>query len=740
MQTMPAEQMEVFGKMIQESHPWAEYIKTNALKDNTASPRYASRGRWSGLYYLMSGDASFAQRSLAEIKKLSNNFQSPIRPGNDTREHTIESIFLYDWLYPALSNEEKQSYLNWLEATAEGCITDALRVVDSDQVTGTYFFFALMDSLLGTDLLSREVRNGQGGKFIPMGGLEATAADYSTYRNAIHRYITVMSVGGQWIESQEYNLGTPFLLHMGHVAMKNIHGKDYFPEYEEFLRQQRLYHRHELIPGLKFAFQWGDVQDSHGLHWANRDSIYSILRSSDPEFAQFESEVNVAFNRTIPLGNNPSYPRYFYYTSPHQEKSDWVNDTPKFLVTLGTGHAYWRTGWDIPDRATHLLCHNFNSGYVDHQPNQFGDLQVARDGRFILDHPISYTPPHVCPNALLVCNSAPSREQGALTEYASGDTFAYAAGTNCGKGPDITGTYYPPPTYLHENTRAIFELLDGPDTVIVIWDRVYTDDPRVQLRSNGSPAIERYPAAAQSRMKAALGLKDILFHTPVSPTLEERSFSWTIPNTTIEVTIEQIHPERNLSYTVVDEVATALDVKPTERKFCVHAVAPEDDILPSFECFLHVLSTGSTVIYEPLWADIDACGVLIGRPDLVDVAILFSTISGPIVTIDEADLSVVTEARKITETFEFDLPERTQVYLADLDPKVVWKATLDGRSIIPSWIGDLIFLTCEAGGTLALWANEEPPLPSPPDWKITEQTANRIVLEREIEKIDRKDR
>ena len=145
---------------------------------------------------------------------------------------------------------------------------------------------------------------------------------------------------------------------------------------------------------------------------------------------------------------------------------------------------------------------------------------------FLFTHPISYTPPHTCPNALLVCNSPPSREAGALTASAfDPGVVAYAAGTNCGKGWDITGTYYPPPTYLHENTRAVVELLDGARHRGRRSTTGCSATIRAQqvMTTGGGMALTRYPAAAQTRMKAALGLEDLLWHTPVAPTATRRA-------------------------------------------------------------------------------------------------------------------------------------------------------------------------------------------------------------------------
>ncbi|HJW68354.1 MAG TPA: hypothetical protein VJ829_03260 [Candidatus Binatia bacterium] len=751
--TMPAAQRVVWDRMIAEAHPWLAFIKTQAVKDSTASMRYNSAGRWSGLYYLITGEAAFAARAYAVVDAETNHFQTALKPGNATREQTIERVLLFDWLRPALTNEEATRYRDWLMLTAEGCFGYGLRFADSDQVCGTYGFFALMDTVCGTDYLSREMKDGSGGALYPMGGLDATAADRTTYRNAVRQYIEVMGAGGQWIESQEYNLGTPNLLYMLWASLRAALGTDHFPEYAAWLTLARLYHRHELIPGGLMPFQWSDVQDSHGMHWVNRDTTYAWLRAGDSDMEAFAADVDTVHARVVPSNLAPLYVRYFYYADPYAARTPWQEATPLAHLTPGTGHAYWRTGWTPTDRATHVTAPAFShGGAVDHWPNQHGTLQHARAGRFLLDQPQGYMPSIECGNVLLVCASGPSREAGALTASAyAPDAIAYTAGTNCGMGPDIARKYYlPPPTYLHEHTRAVFELLDGPASILVIADRVHTDDPRQQTQANGTPSLLRYPKAAQTRMSAARGLVDVLWHMPVPPTLAPGVISWLVPDSPWRVEIRQILPRDPFAVSLVDEAAAVLTaevpkerrtldeitplVAAEERKWRVHATAPEPTSLPTFQTIVQVIvcSEGApAVTTAPLETDV-VRGVVVTRPDSPDVAVLVSAQPGPIVTYSQADLGIVTTARRLTTSFTVPLPRAATVYLADLDPAATWAATLDGTHALIERVGDLVGVTCERGGELKLWANEEPPTPKPivPDWRITEQSATRIVLER----------
>ena len=155
------EQQAVWARMVAENHPWLSQIRRNALYDNTPSIRYASGGRWSGLYYLISGDPAFAHRCFATVASETNQFQTPMTPGNATREHTIERVMMLDWISPELTPEEVKFFTDWLISTAEGCFEYGLRIVDSDQVCGTFGFFALLDTRCGTDYLTRIPRTAK---------------------------------------------------------------------------------------------------------------------------------------------------------------------------------------------------------------------------------------------------------------------------------------------------------------------------------------------------------------------------------------------------------------------------------------------------------------------------------------------------------------------------------------------------------------------------------------------------
>ena len=113
-------------------------------------------------------------------------------------------------------------------------VDPAIRTTDSDQTTGCYFGLAFYSLAFGdlhppaAQWLARP----------DVGGLDATARDRTTLRNAILDYVE-MAAGGEWIESQEYNLGTVRLLLIGAAGVQTASGGDHFPKSRRGYRSTR---------------------------------------------------------------------------------------------------------------------------------------------------------------------------------------------------------------------------------------------------------------------------------------------------------------------------------------------------------------------------------------------------------------------------------------------------------------------------------------------------------------------
>lgn len=734
-------QQAVWDRMKRDNHPWYSYILQNAEKDDTSAARYASRGRWSMLAYQITGDKKYARAAFREHQKGNKNFGAPLT-GNALREHGIESVMLYDWTYPALNQSERDTFLEYLKRTADGAVRTGIRVIDSDQATGVYFFFAVLDQVAGTNYVSGPIPDRSAIGMQGVGGLRATAADWSSMRNAIRLYTEVMGEGGQWIESSEYNTGTMGLLISGAYAVDTATGQDFFPEVKAFRRAAVRHQMHTFTPDLRDTFQWGDVQNPNGIRWLGQDDILSYLSGLEdsPHMRQFEKDVASRHGRE--LGTDAAYARYFYFSNPYGSTSEWQQFAGLYLVTPGTGHVYARTGWSQEDCGFHIYFPAHSRGVVDHGLHELGSFRLRCGNEWLISRPLAYSSEPRLANQVLIMNAGPSREAapGVLAAGFRAGEVVYAAGSSAGVGPSISRNYYnPPPTYAHESTRSALYLMDDRDRpVIVLFDRIHAEDPRQQRMPSGNPAFSRYSAAEQARMNRSLGVKQWVLHMPVRPSLgtDGRSYSWPVGNTRVHV--RQVLPPEDAKHTVVDEKTDVISgsIFDEQRKFAVHSVpaVPRD-----FDTFLHVISAnrdGEAITASPITSG-DIQGVRLSRPGKSDVIALFNAKPGPKLTTTATGGRYVRDTNKITDIvaarvlktgFDVRLPSPATVYVADLDPQIAWEAFLNQTRLNVTRYGDLFRLSLPSSGTLRLTAEAGQPLADASQAKPTAKSPENLRI------------
>jgi hypothetical protein len=471
--------------MKQKNHPWYQTVMANGMMDGQTdhgAARYASLGRWSALAYAMSGDRRFVPRSLKQLKGDSNNFTRLIS-GNGLREWGIEYNLIYDWLYPGMSDAERDEFARYLRRVADSVMAEGIRFHDSDQMVGTYFFLALVDQNLGTDYLTRRLYDIDRQEMKRVGGLDASATDLSTMRNSLKQFVA-WGEGGAFIESSDYNRGTTELLYMGASALRNATGAEHFPDVEAFRQQHRLQIQHEFTPGLKDLFEWGDWEQR--IIWASLDGLLAFLNV--PAFEAKLRAVHGTF-RTDAL-----YPRVFYWSDPDQVVSDEPVATPVY-VARGMGHAYARRG----DRGLHVWMQTMygSEGWVDHWYGAFGDFRLYRKGKFVIDHPLGYANPPSNHNILRV-GRASSLERGGIieTQFEDGKFFR-VSGFNAGPSPDQGS-----PEVIEEHVRTIHWLMDSDDDVVIVIDRIKANHPYT-FRIH-TPANPRMLEQSENRVVAAI--------------------------------------------------------------------------------------------------------------------------------------------------------------------------------------------------------------------------------------------
>ena len=230
-------------------------IWCDVIVDNARGNVYGDYGLWATIAYQMTGDPEFVEIAW---RKLEPVLASSFSDGNTNREYSAERVLTLDWLWPGLSEAQRSEYLAAMDRMCAAMVATAIRTNDSDQVTGCYFGMAFYSLAFGdlhppaAQWLARP----------DVGGLDATARDRTTLRNAMLDFVA-MAEGGEWIESQEYNLGTVRLLLIGAAGVQSATGADHFPEVTAWAPQHALKFPLMTAPDLAASMQWGDEQHPH---------------------------------------------------------------------------------------------------------------------------------------------------------------------------------------------------------------------------------------------------------------------------------------------------------------------------------------------------------------------------------------------------------------------------------------------------------------------------------------------
>ncbi len=671
-----APMLPTWERMRTNQHPWLDVIFGNAKLS-----LYSDSGRWAALSYAITDDISYAQSAWTKWKG-TGTIPKVLTSGDNTREMFIEWCMLYDLLRPYMDTiGVTASVASVLRAIADRIIAGTI-INDSDQTASSYLGLAMTDAVLAHDpqhapYLTRQWKNTATGKLIPVGGLVSTGANRDTIRNVLSLYVK-MAEGGNWIESSMYDASTTWLIDMGTTFLNNFHGQDYFPEVTAFRDAHRRMFLHSFHPSIKDTFQYGDEQQPNIMRPIDFESVFSALGHlpGDEELkaAVRGCEASVRATHTWPIktGSVPTYARYFYFADPYQGADDtWRGKALKAHFSPGQGHIY-------SGRANTAMHFTFGTMKevieVDHfGAIPFGDIQVVKGQDRAIYHPIGYGPEERAYNQPIVMNRQASHESTEILAFDEGADYLYGAGVSAGAGPDIVpGFYKPPPPYLHEWSRSFVKL----DDIIIVHDRLKAENPFEQVLSDGTTkAITLYYPGPQARMAKRRGLKSILWHMPVTPTVSGRNVSWSVGN--VNPRIELITPN-DLAIEVVDTSSTEFAMNsyifPSQLKWAVICTPPDrlfDSIVWGVD-----LSGGAT--FEP-YVDPDGMltGVKVLRQGQPDALVLFSAVQGPkmsntfvggVLTFDRTKARQVFNARLLSseQLPKIECPDGTRLYLADV--------------------------------------------------------------------------
>ncbi len=361
--------------------------------------RYGDNGTWATLMYQITGEAKYVRLAWNRISQSLLQRTTKALGGNFGREYSAESVVLYDWLYPGLSTTERQTFLAKLNEMFVGLLagnqyTDPerpIRTSDTDQTVGSYFGLAFLFAATADhnpaarELFSRAF----------VGGLDATASDRTTLRNAIREYVTELAAGGEWMESSEYNLGTVRLLLLGAEGVRTASGVDHFPEVTRFVHDAALRPLYFMTPDHRASIQWGDEQNPREFvgrlsSWQTTNGILAGLAQGDPDSGPYiqqhvfdlAAEYGISGYRT-----SEPWARFFFLFNPYAAKASY-DKLPRGWYAPGQGVLIARDGWTKSSTLVSVHMPPKQTS-VDHQVSYFGDFQIYRKGEWVITHPLS---------------------------------------------------------------------------------------------------------------------------------------------------------------------------------------------------------------------------------------------------------------------------------------------------------------------------------------------------------------
>ena len=594
---------------------WSNAVRA-AGATSTKSARYADLGQWATVAYQLTGNPSFAEKAWSRI-----SHKMGTRPSdrNFTREHFIEYAWMYDWLKPALTPEQRQQYVatmnEWCRLVLDKVpgVPFGTRMGDSDETVGPYFGLALWAAVSGDE-------NPEALTYLndpKVGGYRATAVDRKTWRNAISHHVRDAR-GGVWLESTKYNLGTLRLLFFGAEALRTATGREYFPEIAALVDEVAAAQVHEMTSDLRQSFQWGDEEDPRSLHMDRRGPLLALLTglARSDEAAGWA----VQLMNELPVKEIP--PRELVLYQPMRPARDWRNQ-PTHYAAEGMGQVFARDSWQRD--GSFFGAYMANRIGVDHEVHYFGDFQLYRKGEWVLTHPLGYDAneaEHV--NGMILGGWSSAREARRLIGHgATPDGIVYVTGATGGH-PYAPGADSPPPYFLHEWMRSLVYVpsRNGSADLVIVHDRTLVQNPKTL------PGYDRYNARDRKRMDREIprGLKQRILHMPVEPQVQGRTVSWRTPGGQ-PVTVTTLLPER-VVYQVLDEqtqVSLGRYVRASEKGWQVRVI-PEQ--VKEWDTFLHVIQAGDGPVDVRFVREGSKEGVTIVRPGQPVRTVLFNAAPG----------------------------------------------------------------------------------------------------------------
>lgn len=545
----------VLQRMQAENHAYWQVLKATADRTVAGNPIYDDLGQAAAIVYRTTGDKSYAAAAWAQLTK---TMAADGRAANDVRQRYADYQLIFAWLADSLSADQTaqfgtsiQQWSNYSLGIDQPQYTGSFRLDDSDQTVGQFFGLCLQDALKlpPGNLLSQSTINlGTGKLGAPVGGLTATAADSSTVRNTINRYVSELAAGGEWPESSQYDANTVRLLVMGWLAHCDLTGQNAFPEIAAWIPDACRAALVDWTPGLEARVLWGD--NDHAT--AGGPNLYKELPylaalqaaanrvGASDEAAQIGGLIQ-ALQQKYPQAVSQAEIHFFLFCDPYAPTAAYRTPAaPQENYSPGVG-LYRRL-----DGSTLFLTFSPTGTEIDHMFSLVGSPRLFAGGEWVLSEPISYggTGQSWASNSIAVSGISSMRQQGFVAQASTAE-YSYLNCLSVGPLYDASQSWSPPPVWCHELRRQILYL--PKSNLIVCCDRLDSEDPLV-----ARPDLVGYTAADAQRIKGAAHRHEWFWNCPAQPTVASNSFSYVTAGKQT-VRFDWLSPTSTLSPVLVDE-------------------------------------------------------------------------------------------------------------------------------------------------------------------------------------------
>ena len=542
-----------WNRLQSENHWLWQYALNNANQTGTANQRYCESGTYAAFVYQVTGDTSYALKSYnVLVSKMDKTLTaSPNQIGaNDVREYGTTYCINFDVIWPALDSTQKanaillmERWANFTLAIGTGSIyRGGFRFDDTDPL------FGYSGPLVFLQYFNVPENTGYGTWFSKANQGASTSASFGALTppgtNSIRdRQDDVLdfALGGEWVESSEYNPGTfRFVCALWDIANRISPGA--YPKIAQCIQDYAQKIAYEYTPDFLEHVNWGDEQLPRAFLmqyrafaiWTTWAMVAGLVKElgNTTLAGQVTTSVNAlraAYASISPVDNDSLIDRCLWTYDPYITpvatpslpskyradgmKMDWVKTTNTLF-------------WHYSNRVLQKPPIVYNGVGVDHNVEYGSNFQLYRNGNWVLRNPIGYDV--FCwrsdaVNGLSIANLRSwgySRDE--IRRESGSDWLAITTGTTPGAAYNAPGYYDPPPAYINSLERRVVHIEDvNGCSVVVVRSVVDAVDPATLTK------FDRYRTEQQADINNKWAVKVEYVHTPVLPSVSSNEVSWT---------------------------------------------------------------------------------------------------------------------------------------------------------------------------------------------------------------------